>query len=306
MTLHQLRYIVELSRHNSISAAAQTLEISQPSLSTAIKDLEKEFHITLLERNRHGISFTPAGLEFLHFANRIISQTEQLCDHFNLGVAPHCKLQLSLSGQHYMFTIDALTRYIQSIPAEKKYSISLREGRTSQVIQDVITLQSQIGILFTSYMTKQFLHTLFTKNDLEFIELCRFTPSVYINKNHPLAECGELSIAQLKTYPYIRFEQGQDSRQFSEEIMIPDIKSEQSIYVTDRSALFSIISATDAYTIGTGQLHPSISGQHICSIPLKSPVDMMTVGWIKLKNIVLPREALLFMNKLSTSLAPYK
>ncbi|MRG02440.1 LysR family transcriptional regulator, partial [Klebsiella quasipneumoniae] len=58
MTLHQLRYIVELSRHNSISAAAQTLEISQPSLSTAIKDLEKEFHITLLERNRHGISFT--------------------------------------------------------------------------------------------------------------------------------------------------------------------------------------------------------------------------------------------------------
>ena len=42
MTLQQLRYILELSKHNSISAAAQALNISQPSLSTAIKDLEKE------------------------------------------------------------------------------------------------------------------------------------------------------------------------------------------------------------------------------------------------------------------------
>ena len=42
MTLQQLRYILELSRHNSISAAAHALNISQPSLSTAIKDLEKE------------------------------------------------------------------------------------------------------------------------------------------------------------------------------------------------------------------------------------------------------------------------
>ena len=48
MTLQQLRYILELSRHNSISAAAHALNISQPSLSTAIKDLEKEgFNIFL-------------------------------------------------------------------------------------------------------------------------------------------------------------------------------------------------------------------------------------------------------------------
>ena len=52
MTLQQLRYILELSKHNSISAAAQALNISQPSLSTAIRDLEKEFSLTLVERNR--------------------------------------------------------------------------------------------------------------------------------------------------------------------------------------------------------------------------------------------------------------
>ena len=82
MTFQQLRYILELSRHNSISAAAHTLNISQPSLSTAIKDLEKEFSLTLVERNRHGITFTPAGLEFLHYAGRILSHAAAMHDHF--------------------------------------------------------------------------------------------------------------------------------------------------------------------------------------------------------------------------------
>lgn len=82
MTLQQLRYILELSRHNSISAAAHALNISQPSLSTAIKDLEKEFSLTLVERNRHGITFTPAGLEFLHYAGHILSHAEAMHDHF--------------------------------------------------------------------------------------------------------------------------------------------------------------------------------------------------------------------------------
>ena len=66
MTLQQLSYILELSKHNSISAAAQAVNISQPSLSTAIRDLEKEFSLTLVARTRHGIMFTPAGLEFMH------------------------------------------------------------------------------------------------------------------------------------------------------------------------------------------------------------------------------------------------
>lgn len=68
--------------HNSISAAAHALNISQPSLSTAIKDLEKEFSLTLVERNRHGITFTPAGLEFLHYAGHILSHAEAMHDHF--------------------------------------------------------------------------------------------------------------------------------------------------------------------------------------------------------------------------------
>lgn len=101
MTLQQLRYILELSKHNSISAAAHALNISQPSLSTAIKDLEKEFSLTLVERNRHGITFTPAGLEFLHYAGHILSHAEAMHDHFQAEKKQDLPQVLSISSQHY-------------------------------------------------------------------------------------------------------------------------------------------------------------------------------------------------------------
>ena len=78
MTLQQLKYVIELSKHNSISSAAQSLSISQPSLSMAVKELEEEFHITILNRNHRGVSFTAQGLDFLRFARSIIEQTSRL------------------------------------------------------------------------------------------------------------------------------------------------------------------------------------------------------------------------------------
>lgn len=302
MTLQQLRYIVELSKHNSISAAAQALFIAQPSLSTAIKELEKEFHITILERNRHGTSFTPDGLEFLNYANRILEQTTSLKEHFNPSNSEQTRLRLSISSQHYMFAVDALTQYLATIRQTPRYTVFFQEVRTTQVIHDVVTQRSQIGIIFISKMTMKFMDRLLRRNGLEFKELFSFPPNVFINATHPLAKCDTLSIEQLMPYPYIQYTQGEDSYQFSEEVIIPDIKPKQEIYVTDRSTLFNIIMTTDAYTIGTGITFETLEDQ-IVSIPMKNPLDIMRVGWIKLKNNKLTPEASDYIKQLREFLA---
>ena len=103
MTLQQLRYILELSKHNSISAAAQALNIAQPSLSAAIKDLETEFAMTLVKRNRHGITFTSAGLEFLHYADHILTHADEMHDHFHPETGQEDSHTLTISSQHYPF-----------------------------------------------------------------------------------------------------------------------------------------------------------------------------------------------------------
>lgn len=302
MTLQQLHYIVELSKHNSISAAAQALFIAQPSLSTAVKELEKEFHITILERNRHGISFTPEGLEFLNYANHIIEQTTSLREHFSPQQEGEKKLRLSISSQHYMFAVDALTDYLQSIIRNPRYTITFREGRTSQVIQDVITQRSQIGIIFISKMTQKFMERTLRKNGLEFTELFSYPPYVFMNTAHPLSKYASLSIEQLAPYPYIQYTQEEDSYQFSEEIIIPDINPERAINITDRSTLFSVIASTDAYTVGTGILFRAWDYWPIVSIPMKNLLDIMRVGWIKSQTTNLPPTARDYIEQLKNTL----
>ena len=215
MTLQQLRYILELSSHNSISAAAHALNISQPSLSTAIKDLEKEFSLTLVERNRHGITFTPAGLEFLHYAGHILSHAEAMHDHFQAEKKQDLPQVLSISSQHYPFADEAFIHALQHVPPNAACTFTLREGRTSQVIHDVVTRESQLGILFLSHMNARFLKDLFHKNKLEFTPLCAFTPCLYVRSGHPLAEFSHVVPGQFSSYPCVRFEQGHDKSQFS-------------------------------------------------------------------------------------------
>ena len=70
MTLQQLRYVIQAADSRSMNEAAKALYISQPSLSGAIKELEKEIGIELFKRSSHGTVLTPEGEEFLGYATR--------------------------------------------------------------------------------------------------------------------------------------------------------------------------------------------------------------------------------------------
>ncbi len=63
MNISQIKYVVEIARCSSIREAASKLYITQPFLSTSIKELE-ELRILIFERNNRGISLTDEGREF--------------------------------------------------------------------------------------------------------------------------------------------------------------------------------------------------------------------------------------------------
>lgn len=72
MTLQQLKYIIKIVECGSITEAAKQLFITQPSMSTAVKELEKELGIEIFYRTTKGISLTIDGTEFLSYARQII------------------------------------------------------------------------------------------------------------------------------------------------------------------------------------------------------------------------------------------
>ncbi len=97
MTLDQLRYFQAVCKYNSVSRAAEFLNISQPSVSSAINKLENEFGTLFFVRQNKRLTLTKEGTTFLELANDLLQKADnvvkimnQLSDNkvLNLGVPP--------------------------------------------------------------------------------------------------------------------------------------------------------------------------------------------------------------------------
>ena len=82
MTLQQLRYVVMVADTGTITEAANRLYISQPSLTNAIHELEKEMGINIFNRSNKGISPSIEGEVFLGYARQVLEQAKVLEDKY--------------------------------------------------------------------------------------------------------------------------------------------------------------------------------------------------------------------------------
>jgi len=76
MTLLQMKYFIAVCENGSLTAAAKSLFVTQPALSTAINQLEKEFNLKLFERKNHGLVLTQDGEFFYDKAKQLLNQFE--------------------------------------------------------------------------------------------------------------------------------------------------------------------------------------------------------------------------------------
>jgi len=168
MTLQQLRYIVMVAETGTITEAAGKLYISQPSLTNAIHELEKEMNITIFNRTNKGISVSKEGEEFLSYARQILDQAAILEDKYkgdNGGRKQYC-----ISTQHYSFAVNAFVDLIKQF-GQDEYDFSLRETQTYEIIEDVARLRSEIGILFINDFNEAVIRKILKSYELEFHEL---------------------------------------------------------------------------------------------------------------------------------------
>ena len=193
MTLQQLKYIIGVSEIGSFNKAADQLYVSQPSLTSAIKDVEKEFNIILFNRSSKGISLTNEGKEFLQYARQIYAQYDNLLERFD--TSKKRKKKFAVSCQHYSFCVKAFIDMVKKIEKSDgnsdEYDFAINETRTLTVIEDVTNLRSEIGILHLSDFNRSALEKVFKANDLIFEKLVSCNAYVYLWKNHPLAKQNE-------------------------------------------------------------------------------------------------------------------
>ncbi len=276
MTLQQLKYMIAITECGSITSAAQKLLVAQPSLSKSVCELEKEMDITIFYRNNRGVYLSEDGLKFLSYARQVVEQAELLEQQYKQKRAT--RRVFSISAQHYAFVVNAFVALVKEY-AENKYEFTLRESRTHDIIEDVRTSRSELGVLFLSNFNREIVLRIVKNADLKFTPLFTASPHVFVSRNNPLAKKKLVTLEDLKEFPRLTYEQGiNNSFYYSEELHSTE-ESLKSIIVTDRATLFNLLIGLDGYTISSGILSSDLNGTDIVAIPLKSD-EIMHIGYI--------------------------
>ena len=288
MTLQQLNYIITISETGSFNKAADKLYVSQPSLTSAVKELEKEIGILIFNRSGKGVTLTAEGLNFLPYARQVYSQYQNLLDVYSKQGKR--KRQFAVSTQHYSFAVKAFVEMTKTFDVAE-YEFAIRETRTKDVMDDVASSRSEIGILYLNDFNRRAILKLLSSANLLFTPLIRCDAYVYLWKEHPLAAAETISFADLAPYPCISFEQGDNSNFYLSEEILSTNEYPRLIKCCDRATVLNLMIGLNGYTLCSGIICEELNGSDYVAVPFRSAEmdagQVMEIGYITRKNSIL-------------------
>ncbi len=283
MTLHQLLYVVRIADMKSMNKAAESLFLTQPALSSAIRDLENELQTELFVRSNRGIVPTSEGEEFLRYARQML-ELEDMIEERYIGSEPARK-KFSVSMQHYSFAVEAFIELAKRFGMDE-YEFAVHETRTAEVIGNVRNYRSEIGVLYLNAFNEKALRKIFNENEVEYTPLFQCGISVYLSRNHPLASREKISFEELKPYPCLSFEQGENDSFYYAEEMLSTQEYSRIIKADDRATMLNLMIGLNGYTLCCGIICEALNGNQYISIPLDTE-DSMEIGIIRRKGMPL-------------------
>ncbi len=281
MTLQQIKYALAVAKKGSMNKAAEELFITQSTLSSAIKELENEVGISIFLRTGKGVTVTPDGTEFLACAGRVYEQYELLREKY--AKSGSVKRKFGVSTQHYSFAVKAFVETVKRFDT-LKFDFAIRETKTLEVISDVGSMKSEVGILFKSAFNGKVIDKMLAENALDFHELINCRAYVYLWKNHPLANEPSISLEQLKPYPCLCFEQGDGAASYFAEEILSDIEYPRMIRSLDRATQLNLMVGLNGYTLCSGIICEELNGGEYKAVPFREEGENlnsnMRIGYI--------------------------
>ena len=294
MTFRQLQYVLAVAARGSISEAAKSLFVSQPSLTSSVHDLEEELGISLFTRSNKGAIVTAEGEEFLAYARQVVDQVDLLEQKYT--GKKRGKQDFCVSAQHYSFVVEAFVDVLRDYGGDE-YDFRIRETQTYEIIEDVAKLRSQVGVLYLNKQNEKVLRKTLHAHELQFTRLLIVKPHVFIGRNNPLVKKKVLTLNDLAPFPRLSYEQGDhNSFYFAEEIQ-STLERKKNILVRDRATLFNLLIGLNGYTICSGIINNALNGPDIVSRPLRVD-DYMEIGYITHKRMHPSRLGAAFIQRL--------
>lgn len=290
--LQQLMFFEKIAEKNSMNKAAEELYISQPNLSKAIRNLEKELKIKIFERTNKGVKLTEDGYKLYKYVKTIRKQVDMI-ENIALKEIPNsisvcaypCPILYKALGEFYNRNKD---QYIE---------VTLKEERVQNTIESVANLQSDIGIIEVNNVQKKEVRHILESKNLEYHQFAQSTWYAHVGKNSPFYNEEIIKMSQLVDCTIMRAPDDYFSNlsYLFEVDGVQFTQFEKAVFVNDYFTRLRLLNMTDMVCIETAwdkELEKEIG---VRAIPIANCNIQISMGWIKRKKENLSDKVLEFI-----------
>ncbi|MBQ8174813.1 MAG: LysR family transcriptional regulator [Clostridia bacterium] len=197
MNILHVKYALEVARLGSLNKAAESLLVAQPNISRSIKELEADLGISIFNRSAKGMRLTPAGEEFVGYAQSILRQIDEVEKHYKHGEARKQKFSISVPRACYI--ADAFVSFsleIDDSPAEIFY----KETNSQRTIHNVLNREYKLGIIRYAENYDRFFKEMLHEKGLVGELIAEFSYVLIMSEDNPLATKDIIHFDDLSPY----------------------------------------------------------------------------------------------------------
>lgn len=262
MNLQQLKYVVEVEKEKSITAAAKKLYVGQPNLSKSIKELEIEIGATIFNRTGKGVEPTNAGIQFIRYAKSILAQFEELESLFHPN--DNNAVSFTASVPRATYISKAFSKYIDKLSREGNINVKYRETNSVDTITDVVVGESAIGVVRYHQAFEEYYMGLIRDSALQFELLMNFKMQLLMSRRHPLAQLDKITSDDILRYTELIFCDTQEpaipKSKISESVEL--VHSSSCVNIFDRGSLVGFLQNVDGAYIWSGPVPQTELDRH--------------------------------------------
>lgn len=198
MNVLWLKYAVEVAKKGSISSAAKSLYMEQPNLSRAIKELEDTLEVKVFDRTTKGIVVTPQGEEFLHYAESILRQLDDVENMYKNKIEKVQRFSISVPRASYISA--AFAEFSAGLDRTKPIEIFYKETNSVRAINNILHADYKLGILRYAENYEKHFSDMLSGKELHSEIITDFTYYLIMNQSSPLVQKEIITFADLKEY----------------------------------------------------------------------------------------------------------
>lgn len=271
-TLRQLEYLVAVGDCGSIAGAAQRVNVSSPSISAAIAQLEEEFGLPLfVRRHAQGLSLTQGGRQFVEEARAVLQAAGRLTDLAN-----------DITGKvRGPLSVGCLLTFAQVVLPQLRRAFAARYPEVT--VRQVECNQAEIfDGLRTATLDVALTYDLNIPPDIEFVELVILPPYALLPADHPLAGRAQVTPADLAPFPMVLLDLPHSADYFlgcfSDAGLVPLIAER----TRDMGVMRSMVASGFGYSIANIRPSSDVApdGMRLVHVPLVGPVRPMRLGLV--------------------------